>query len=542
MTPIELARESISNLKFSPNMKILEPSFGTGNFIIAIAEKYLESNSKPSKESALKHFFAEVISGSELDSELYKLALKNIEQYFHIKLENHKLVNAEFFSNYSGKKDIFDFVIGNPPYGGTFPILLEDNLDKMYGKWGTRKLKKETYSFFIAASLDLLKEKGKLVFISSDSFLTIPTMSGLRRRLMDQTSISVNNIKVFSEETTQKTLVLSAQKEVGSKQIIIDGLAVSHEMVEKTPSLSWNITSKVERFFGGPTLGDYVIASSGMTIGGNDFFVREIDNMHISEIYDFELYDAPINLDEEISLARLNKLSPTKIEQIKRSIDLGLTKKKVRFKLLETPISIKLPNPNYKFYNKASSKLVFEEPKWAVYWKNEGEAIFAHKKSGPWYLHGVGGLKFFGKKGFTWPLVSQKLNVRYLPEGYILDSGAPVAILKPGIDDDEFWFIFAWCMTELATDLLKGVINHTRNIQSKDVERLPYPFWVSPKNRSIVVSQIKSMLDDALKGKQFTRDCLEIQKLNTIFHDESAEFNNFPANSIIGKDTQLTIV
>jgi len=542
MTPLELARESIANLKFSSNMKILEPSFGTGNFIIAIAEKYLEINSVPSKNDALRHFFTQVISGIELDSELYDLALKNIEQHFNIKLENHQFVNGEFFSNYSGKRDIFDFVIGNPPYGGTFPILLEDNLDRMYGKWGDRKLKKETYSFFIAASLELLREKGKLVFISSDSFLTIPTMSGLRRRLMDQASIEISNIKVFSEETTQKTLVLSAQKEVGSKQITIDGLIVSHEMVEKTPSLSWNITSKVERFFGGPTLSDYIIASSGMTIGGNELFVREIIDEHISEMYDFELYDSPINLDEEISLARLNRLSANKIEQIKRSEELELTKKKVRFNLLETPISIKLPNPDYKFYNKASSKLIFEQPKWAVYWKNEGEAVLAHKKSGPWYLHGVGGMKFFGKKGFTWPLVSQKLNVRYLPEGFILDSGAPVAILKPGIHDDEFWFIFAWCLTDLATDLLKGVINHTRNIQSKDVERLPYPFWVSPENRSLVTVQIKNILDEAVKGKQFTRDSLEIQKLNSIFNDESIEFTNLPTNSTKGNNVQLSIV
>jgi len=542
MTPLELARESIANLKFSPNMKILEPSFGTGNFIIAIAEKYLEINSVPTKNDALRHFFTQVISGIELDSELYNLALKNIEQHFNIKLENHQFVNGEFFSNYSGKRDIFDFVIGNPPYGGTFPILLEDNLDKMYGKWGDRKLKKETYSFFIAASLELLREKGKLVFISSDSFLTIPTMSGLRRRLMDQTSIEISNIKVFSEETTQKTLVLSAQKEVGSKQISIDGLIVSHEMVEKTPSLSWNITSKVERFFGGPTLSDYIIASSGMTIGGNELFVREIVDEHISEIYDFELYDSPINLDEEISLARLNRLSANRIEQIKRSVELEMTKKKVKFNLLETPTSVKLPNPDYKFYNKASSKLIFEQPKWAVYWKNEGEAVLAHKKSGPWYLHGVGGMKFFGKKGFTWPLVSQKLNVRYLPEGFILDSGAPVAILKPGIQDDEFWFIFAWCLTDLATDLLKGVINHTRNIQSKDVERLPYPFWVSPQNRSLVTIQIKSMLDEAVKGKQFTRDSLEIQKLNSIFNDESIEFANLPTNSTKGNNVQLSIV
>jgi hypothetical protein len=40
--------------------------------------------------------------------------------------------------------------------------------------------------------------------------------------------------------------------------------------------------------------------------------------------------------------------------------------------------------------------------------------------------------------------------------------------------------VLGWLQTSLATRLLKEVVNHTRNIQGKDIERLPYPHWVAP--------------------------------------------------------------
>ena len=105
--------------------------------------------------------------------------------------------------------------------------------------------------------------------------------------------------------------------------------------------------------------------------------------------------------------------------------------------------------------------------------------MYTFKKTGNWYLHGVGGMKYFGREGITWALIAQRLCMRYLPAGYILDSGAPCAFLRPGVEHDELFFILGWSLTDLCNTILKEVLNHTRNIQSKDFERLPYPVWVS---------------------------------------------------------------
>ena len=111
-------------------------------------------------------------------------------------------------------------------------------------------------------------------------------------------------------------------------------------------------------------------------------------------------------------------------------------------------------------------------------------------------MHGVGGGNFFNKEGLTWRLISDDIRCRYLPSGYILDSGAPVGVLKTGIDTDELYFIIGWLNTNLATDILKTIINHTRNIQSKDVERMPYPYWVSIENKQKIILVVKSIIDE----------------------------------------------
>lgn len=58
-----------------------------------------------------------------------------------------------------------------------------------------------------------------------------------------------------------------------------------------------------------------------------------------------------------------------------------------------------------------------------------------------------------------------------------------------------------WLLSPLANQILKTVINHTMNIQSKDFERMPYPWWVSNNDRAEVISLVKSMVEEARSGK-----------------------------------------
>ena len=152
-----------------------------------------------------------------------------------------------------------------------------------------------------------------------------------------------------------------------------------------------------------------------------------------------------------------------------------------------------------------------------VYWKNDGQAVYTFKKSGPWYLHGVGGKPYFKQEGLSWQLISSHLNIRYLPSGYILDSGAPCAFLKKGVAKDEMYFVRGWCLTKWCNTILRKVINHTRNIQSKDFERLPYPSWVSAEHREQAIGLIKDMIRRAKQGESFSYKSKEISVFDELF-------------------------
>jgi len=201
-----------------------------------------------------------------------------------------------------------------------------------------------------------------------------------------------------------------------------------------------------------------------------------------------------------------------------RQEELGETRRVVEAIPLAATRRVPLPHPDYCFYNKATRDIVFSQPKHAIFWRDDGDAVITFKKSGNWYLHGVGGQPYFKREGLSWQLIAPSLNARYLPPGYILDSGAPCAFLRDGIDRDELWFVLGWCLTPLCTRILKDVLNHTRNIQSKDVERLPYPFWVAPADKGKAIARCRDLVVAARScGTQYRRDHPEIVALTECY-------------------------
>lgn len=516
MTPPNLARRIVAELPLRPDSRVLEPSFGDGSFLLALVERFLSMADGP-VDTRLQRILTENLWGVELDRGLYEIALATLAERYGQLPDQHNFQCADFFAS-EFMSGMFDVVVGNPPYGGTFDSAVEDSLDRLYGRWKGRKLKKETYSFFTARSLDWLVDGGSLVFIISDTMLTISTMAGLRARLMDTTMPHVEELVEFSDETSQPTLVLTARKVPGGADSIVrNGQVIDRAAIESTGNLSWRMDHEFTKYFQGPTLGSYIVCSSGMTIGNNGLFVREIENELIREPYSFEFFNEPITLARELERARLNKISPARQAQIRQMEVDGATRRNVRAMPLAEPVDVELPHPDYRNYNKADGGIVYVKPRWAVFWKDHGDAVLTFKKNGNWYLHGVGGRSYFEREGLTWHLISSRLKMRYLPAGCILDSGAPCAFLREDVDDDELWFILGWCLTSTATQILKSVINHTRNIQSKDVERLPYPWWIDDDTKSQIVETVRKLVAEAMTGRTFTFSDDEIRGLERSF-------------------------
>jgi hypothetical protein len=171
---------------------------------------------------------------------------------------------------------------------------------------------------------------------------------------------------------------------------------------------------------------------------------------------------------------RLGKIGTKKRTTIEFSEKAGVTRRNFLIAPLPSELAVSLPNSHYELFNMmASGTMVYRPWRSYIYWKDDGDAVKTFKKNGNWYLAGVGGGKHFQKEGLPWNLISTTLEMRYLLAGAVFDSGAPVAILRDGIDADELYFILGWLLTDHASKILRGVLNQTRNTQSKDIERMP---------------------------------------------------------------------
>lgn len=529
LTPAKTAARLVDDLSLGGSEKVLEPSFGDGSFLLAVIEASVAARREATNRS-LGQVLTENVYGVEIDPILYEKCLNTIEERWGPLPDEHNLVCGDFF-----KEDFalvtaglgagglfgeggFDVVVGNPPFGGTFDPVIEDKLDRAYGRRNGEKIKKETYSFFLLRCVEMLRPEGRLRFICSDTLMTIKTMRGLRRYLMDTGTVILEDLDHFSEETNQPMVVLNFVRNGASDSLRYNSEEMPRALMDLTGNFSWGMSNEFAPYFAGPTVGDYLIASGGMTTGNNELFVRDIlDDHTVLERYRFEYYQKPITLEEEISKARLNQMSPRMMDKFRAQERRGETYRAIRAVAVEKPVRVELPHPDYRYYNKASSGIVYTAPRHAIYWRDEGDAVLTYKKTGNWYLHGVGGMPFFGREGLSWQLVAPKLNVRYLPPGYILDSGAPCAFLRDGVEHDELYFILGWVLTDAATRIMKQVINHTRNIQGKDFEKLPYPHWVPAGAKAVIIADVKAMIESAMDGRVFKRTDAGVTRLNQVF-------------------------
>lgn len=514
LTPPETARRLVSDFEFTVSDRVLEPSLGCGAFILPLIEKFLPLYNGPIPQR-LDQILTQNLYGVEIDGELLEACLASIEKRWGYRPARHNFVLADFFLTTFPLP--FDYVLGNPPFGGTIDPAIQDKLDRELGRRGGLKIKKETYAFFLVKSLDLLKPGGRLRFICSDTFLTINTMQGLRRLLLDTGAASIERLEVFSDETKYAMVVLDFAKTGPAASVMVDGKTIPREQIALTGNHSWQISDQYAPYFAGPKLGDFLVATSGMTVGANALFVRPIVDGKLVEPYEFSYFQEPITLKREIERARLGLIAPRKRAEIVQQECLGETRRNIRVASRREPMEITLPHPDYCDYNKASRALISTPPTHAIFWKDAGDAVLTFKRNGNWYLYGVGGQKFFGREGLTWQLISQTLNVRHLPPGCILDSGAPCAFLREGVPPDELDFILGWTLSPLCLRLLKDVINHTKNIQGKDFERLPYPFWVSVKVKTEVISRVKAILGEAQAGRVFGWGDAEVLAVGEMF-------------------------
>lgn len=174
--------------------KILEPSFGDGVFLLKLIECIITIGIKRElSKNEITDIIKNNVFGVELDDILYKNTLKKIENLLNkYDLPNIKmnLYNMNFFEYII--EDKFDIIIGNPPYK---KIKKEDKVikDSIFKKGNM-----DMYIYFFEHSLNLLKDTGKLSFITPNSYMTNKSFSKFRDYLIKENLLD----KILDFKTT----------------------------------------------------------------------------------------------------------------------------------------------------------------------------------------------------------------------------------------------------------------------------------------------------------------------------------------------------
>ncbi|MEM1326667.1 MAG: N-6 DNA methylase [Bacteroidota bacterium] len=169
-------------------IKLLEPSAGDGEFIVAALKRLRESsiNFQFSFSDALKNIYAveiDEINYNALIDRLFKEC--NLTQ---VELKNINLFKSDFL--FLKLEITFDIIIGNPPY------VRWDNLDQEYRKYLKDKFKcvkgrTDLYIAFYERCLGVLKKNGFLNFICSNRWFKSAYGKYLRKLIREKYSLSI---------------------------------------------------------------------------------------------------------------------------------------------------------------------------------------------------------------------------------------------------------------------------------------------------------------------------------------------------------------
>ncbi len=171
-------------------LRILEPSFGGGQFVKAAAERLIRSWRTSDFAPAVDVLFG-ALRAVELDELTYMAARADLATTLASLglsgTEARALTAAWLTCDDFLLGDIdgtFDFVVGNPPYVRQENI--ESGMLATYrGKFPTMVGRADLYVAFFERSLDLLKPGGRLAFICADAWVKNEYGRALRRKVAE---------------------------------------------------------------------------------------------------------------------------------------------------------------------------------------------------------------------------------------------------------------------------------------------------------------------------------------------------------------------
>ncbi len=244
--PLKIKNQKVKeNLtKIIKYVRILDPSCGSGRFLITIAEKLYQLhrilNPELSDYDIKKAIIQKNLYGIEIDNsahiisklrlikwlistnmdlsihhniDLKSLDLTNLDQIIKKFDLKFNIFNLDFLLEF--RSDKFDIIIGNPPYVENKKIKDIEFKKKITNRFKTAYRLFDLSIIFIERSLELLKKNGYLSFILPNKFLSADYGIKIRTLLLNESEIkeivNISSLPIF-QKTATYPIILTLKK------------------------------------------------------------------------------------------------------------------------------------------------------------------------------------------------------------------------------------------------------------------------------------------------------------------------------------------
>jgi type I restriction enzyme M protein len=195
-TPREIITFCVEMMKPEISDLVIDPACGSGGFLLNAMDsvrKYLEQYHDEGEAKELWHKFAmNNLYGIEINDQIARVCKMNmiIHDDGHTNIistdslrnvDEIKKIHSEF------KKNHFDILLTNPPFGAVVKSTEKDYLDKY--ELGKDKKNQKTEILFIERCLDFLKLDGKMAIVLPDGILTNSSLQYVRDFIMEKSQI-----------------------------------------------------------------------------------------------------------------------------------------------------------------------------------------------------------------------------------------------------------------------------------------------------------------------------------------------------------------
>ncbi|MEF3279423.1 MAG: SAM-dependent methyltransferase [Elusimicrobiota bacterium] len=220
-TPQWIVDLILDNIEYKNNIydkKILDPSCGEGSFLIIVVERFLKDCFKNNLSlDEIRKALCNNIFGFDIDRNAIikcKIYLDDIAQKYKI---NKVKWNIQYLDSLDKNKikqyfNTFDYIVGNPPYI-RIQHLGKERRERIQQDWSfCRNGSTDIYIAFFELGLNLLNERGKLGYITPNTYFKTETAKILRHYLMDKkiirNIIDFNYHQVFDDATTYSAITV----------------------------------------------------------------------------------------------------------------------------------------------------------------------------------------------------------------------------------------------------------------------------------------------------------------------------------------------